>query len=53
MYAGKPYLRGRLSTLDLLVLTGLDQLIFVLKILYKFFIKQATCTEPSPSVSIR
>ncbi len=38
MYAGKPYL----SILDLLVLTSLDQLIFILKILFKFFIKRAT-----------
>ncbi len=28
--AGKPYRRGRLSSVDLLVLTSLDQLLFVL-----------------------
>ncbi len=33
---------GRLSTVDLLVITSLDQLIFILKILLNFFAKQAT-----------
>jgi hypothetical protein len=28
--------RGRLSTVDLLVLTSLDQLIYILKILFRF-----------------
>ncbi len=35
-YAGKSYWRGRLTTVDLLVLTTLDQLIFILKILFMF-----------------
>ncbi len=34
--------RRRLSTVDLLVLTSLDQLLFILKILLTFFTKQAT-----------
>ncbi len=34
--AGKPYLMGRLSTIDLLVLTIVDQLIFLLKKLFIF-----------------
>jgi hypothetical protein len=32
---GIPHLRGRLSTVDLLVLTILDWLLFILKILFK------------------
>ena len=50
-------LRGRLSTFDLLVLTSLYQLVFILKILFSFFTKQSTLmrkstsTKPSPSVS--
>ena len=32
-----PYWRGRLSTVDLLVLTNLKQLLFLLKILFTFF----------------
>ncbi len=31
---GNPYRRARLSTVDLLVLTSLDQLVFTLKILF-------------------
>jgi hypothetical protein len=33
-YSGKSYCRGRLSTVDLLVLTKLDQIIFILKIYF-------------------
>jgi hypothetical protein len=55
--AGKSYCRGmlELSTVDRLVLTNLDQLLFILK---KTFYKtsypdeEVNCTEPSPSVSI-
>jgi hypothetical protein len=50
-----PYLRGRLSTVDLLVLTSLDQLNFILKIIFTFFneeVKEVNCTEFSPSVSV-
>ncbi len=51
-------LKGRLSTVDLLVLTTLDQLLFILKKLFKFFTKQAILMRRStvlslpPSVSI-
>ncbi len=56
--AGKSYWRGRLSTVDLLVPTSLDQLLFISKILFTFFLKKKTiypneevnCTEPSRSV---
>jgi len=34
--AGNPYVRGRLSAFDLLVLTSLDQLILMLKTLFTF-----------------
>jgi hypothetical protein len=50
-------LGGRLSTVDLLVLTILDQILFKLKILFAFFCKtsylkeKVSSTEPSPSVS--
>ncbi len=33
---GKPYWRGRISTVDLHVLSSLDQLLFILKILFTF-----------------
>jgi hypothetical protein len=51
-------LKGRLSTVDLIVLNSLHQLLFKVKILFSFVTKQATfkeevnCTEPSPLVSI-
>ncbi len=38
---------GRLSTVDLLVLTSLDQLLFILKILLIFFTIQATLMRGS------
>ncbi len=40
---------------DLLVLTSLDQLNFILKIIFTFFdeeVKEVNCTESSPSVSV-
>ena len=37
---GKSYWGGKLSTVDLLVLTSLDQLIFKLKILFSFHTKK-------------
>ncbi len=45
--------RGKLSTVDLLVVTNLDHLIFILKILFTFFYlnEEANCTERSPLVS--
>ncbi len=48
---------GRLSTVDLLVLTFFDQLLFKLKIFFTFIQKSNlnevfNCTDPSPSVGI-
>jgi len=43
----KSYWGGRLSAVDLLVLTSLDQLIFILKILFSFLTKQATLMRRS------
>ncbi len=37
---GKPYWRERISTVDLLVLTSLDQLLFKLKLYISIFTKQ-------------
>jgi hypothetical protein len=37
--AGKPNWRGRLSTIDLLVLTILDQQLFVMIIFFYFFLQ--------------
>ncbi len=37
--SGKSYCRGRVSTVDLLILTGLGQLLFKLKILFTFYYK--------------
>ncbi len=48
---GKPYWRGRLSTVDLLVLTGLDQLLLIVKILFTFFTNQATLMRRSTVLS--
>ncbi len=51
--AGNPYWRGRLSTVDLHVLTSLNQLIFKLKILFTLFTKlneEVNCTESSPQL---
>jgi len=56
--AGKSFWRGRLSTVDLLVLTSLDQILILLEILFTFFYKtsypteEINCTQPAPSVSI-
>ncbi len=54
--AGNPYLKGNISTVDLLVLVSLEQLY---NILFFQFIKQASLarrstvqTEPSPSVRV-
>jgi hypothetical protein len=55
--SGNSYRRGRISTVDLLVLTSLDKLLFTQKILLFFFYKtsysnkEVNRTEPSPSVS--
>jgi hypothetical protein len=45
-------MRGRLCTIDHLVLTSLDQLILILKILFSFFTKQATLMRRSTSLSL-
>jgi hypothetical protein len=53
---GKSYRRERLSTVDLLVLTSLYQLLFILKILFTFltsyFNEEVNCPEPSSLLSI-
>jgi hypothetical protein len=54
---GKTNLRGKLSTVDLLVLTSLDQLILILPTSYTFFKtsylnEEAYCTKPFNSVSV-
>jgi hypothetical protein len=43
---------SRRSTVDLLVLTSLDQLLFVYKILFTFFTKQATLIRMSTVLSL-
>jgi hypothetical protein len=49
---GKSYWRGRLSTVDLLVLTSLYWLIFFLKILFIGVSKQATLIRRSTVLSL-
>jgi len=54
----EPLLRGRISTLDLLVLTCLDQLLLIMKILFFSFYKtnylneEVNCTYLPPSVRV-
>ncbi len=49
----KSYRRGRLSTVDLLVPTSLDQLLSKWKIVCIYLQnEEVNCTKPSPSVSI-
>jgi len=50
--AGKYYWSGRLSTVDLLIQTSLDQLLFILKILFTFFTKQSTLMRRSTVLSL-
>jgi hypothetical protein len=45
--AGTPYRSGRLSTVDLLVLTSLDQILFIFEILFNLFTKQDALTRRS------
>ncbi len=45
---GNPYWRGRLSMVDFIILTSLDQLISRLNYLNE----KVDCTEPSHSVSV-
>ncbi len=47
-----PYRRGILSTVDLLVLTSLDKLILILKIIFLFFTKQASLIRRSTALSL-
>ncbi len=49
---GKSYLRERLSTVDLLVLAGLDKLLFKLEILFLSPTKQATLIRRSTVLSL-
>ncbi len=42
-----PYWKGRLSTIDLLVLTSFDQLLVLLKILFTYLTKQLTLMRRS------
>jgi len=56
-WAGNPYWRGRISTIELLILTSSNQLLFVLKLcIYNLFYetsylnKEVNCTEPFPLV---
>jgi hypothetical protein len=49
---GNPYWRGRISTVNLFVLTSLYQLIFVLKILLTFFTKWAILKRRSTALSL-
>ncbi len=53
----KPYRMGRISTVDLLVLTSLNELLFKLKLNFLFYKatylnEEVNCTEPSPSVRV-
>jgi len=50
--AGNPYWRGRLGTIDLLVLTSLHQLIFIMKILFTLNTKRAILIRRSTVLSL-
>ena len=56
---GNTYQRGRICTIDLLILTSLDQLLLILKLWFILFYwtnylnEVVKCTEPSPSVRDR
>ncbi len=52
MWTGNPKWRGRLSTLDLLVLTTLDEVLLILQTLFTFFTKQATLMRRCTVVSL-
>jgi hypothetical protein len=49
---GNTIWRGRLSTVDLLVLTSLDELLFILKILLTFVTKHATLMRRSTVLNL-
>ncbi len=48
----EPLPKGRISTVGLLVLTSIDQLIFILKIVFTFVTKQAILTRRSTELSL-
>ncbi len=56
--AGKPYWKGRISTVDLLLLTSSDRLLTILNLYFSIFYrttflnKEVNRTEPSPSVRV-
>jgi hypothetical protein len=50
--AGNSFCRGKLSTFDLLVLTSLDQLLFLLGILLIFFTKKDSLMRRSSVLSL-
>ncbi len=50
--AGTPYWRGRLRTVDLLVLTSLNRLLFILKRLFTFLTKHPTSIRRSTVLSL-
>ncbi len=49
---GNPYRRGQISTVDLLVLTSFDKLLYILKILFSYFTKQVTPIRRSTVLSL-
>jgi hypothetical protein len=57
-WAGNPYWRGGLSTVDLLVLTSSEKLLFILNLYFFLFYetsylnKEVNRTEPCPSVRV-
>jgi hypothetical protein len=51
-YAGNSYCRERLSTVDLRVLTSLDQLLLILQTLFPFFKTSATLIRRSTVLSL-
>ncbi len=57
LLSGNPYWRGRISTIDLLVLTSSDQLLFILKLYFlsyktSYLNKEVNCIVPSLSVRV-
>jgi len=52
MWSGKPYWREGISTTDLLVLASLNQLLFILKILFNCVVKQVIAMRGSMVLSL-
>ncbi len=52
MTSGKSFEWGRLNMIDLLELTSSDQLLFIWKILFTMFTKQATLMRMSTTLSL-